>query len=379
MNNKQTELEPAQANGATVASRSKVERETVSVYRLPDFDADGRTDHLAQREFLITLPAGADYERTIKKIYGAGHYRVELRKNGHFKSVSEFHLEDRQQRDPVASNDEAINFQLVDDYESESENERIERIVSAALAAQRADFQTLQASQQAIQQPQPQPTATSALRDALSVLKEMQSINTLLHPPAPPQPPQQDEETILTRAIVSNTGLLEKVISRVVDVVGRADAEPAHWALSLGRDFAAGVMPYVAPHVAPLIVGRLKSVLASKLPDGEQASEVISETEEAETSALDEVLFNMLQDLEANEPVDESAKQVSRLMEDDPQAAVAVSGLLSMPTANLLATIRDNVPDGDQYIQLPHAAVWLERLKSAVAARRQVASKMASG
>jgi hypothetical protein len=374
MNNKQTELEPAQANGATVASRSKVERETVSVYRLPDFDADGRTDHLAQREFLITLPAGADYERTIKKIYGAGHYRVELRKNGHFKSVSEFHLEDRQQRDPVAP-DEAINLQLVDDYESE--DERVERIVSAALAAQRADFQTLQASQQAIQQPQTQPTATSALRDALDVLKEMQSINTLLNP-APPQPLQQDEETILTRAIVSNTGLLEKVISRVVGVVGRADAEPEHWALSLGRDFAAGVMPYVAPHVAPLIVGRLKSVLASKLPDGEQASEV-SETEEAETSALDEVLFNMLQDLEANEPVDESAKQVSRLMEDDPQAAVAVSGLLSMPTVNLLATIRDNVPDGDQYIQLPHAAQWLEKLKAAVAARRQVTSKMASG
>jgi hypothetical protein len=372
MNNKQTELEPAQANGATVARRSKVERETVSVYRLPEFDEDGRTDHLAQREFLITLPAGADYERTIKRIYGAGHYRCEVRKNGHFKSVSEFHLEDRQQRDPVAPDDEAINLQLVDDYESE--NERIERIVGAALAAQRADFQTLQASQQ----PQTQPTATSALRDALSVLKEMQSINTLLNP-APPQPPQQDEETILTRAIVSNTGLLEKVISRAVDAVGRADAEPEHWAVGLGRDFIGGVMPYVAPHVAPLIVGRLKAVLAGKVPDGEQASEVISETEEAETSTLDEVLFNMLEDLEANEPVDESAKQISRLMEDDPQAAVSIGGLMAMPTPVLLATIRDNVPDGDQYIQLSHAAQWLEKLKAAVAARRQVASKMASG
>ncbi len=339
-------------------------RETVSVYRLPEFDEDGRADHLAEREFLLTLPAGTDYERVIKRMYGEGHYRVERRCNGRFRSVSEFHLDELPKREPVQVKDEESDLDLVED------DERLEQIVNTALEAQRTEFEkvlaTLRTFQPASMQ---QPSPADSVRDSMNLLKELLAMNAQLNPT--PVQPQLDEETVLTRAIVSNTGLLEKVINRAVGAVGRAEGQHDHWAVGLGKQLIDNVTPYVIPLVAPTIAGKLKAALENTIPSVTQAMPTPAEVSEVEVNATEMALTNMLNDLEANAEVRDSAKEIASLFEEEEENARSIEGLLSMPTPLLLMTIRANVPNGEHYASLPHAAAFLDKLKAAVEKRRQ--------
>lgn len=362
MSNKLPEEEQSQPKALSASRRSNTVRETISVYRLPEFDDDGRTDHLAEREFLATLPASADYERVIKRNHGAGHYRVEHRRNGQFKSVSEFHLDESSKREPVQVEDDESDFDAAED-------ERIEQIVKAALhaalEAQRAEFKgvlTAQRTEQPAATQQPSPA--ESLREAFNVLRELQTINAQLSPPIQQQP-QLDEETLLTRAIVNNTGLLEKVISRAVDAVGRAEGQPDHWAVGLGKQLIDNVAPFIAPLIAPTIAAKFRAAL-----ENNQSAQT-NPAQEEEANAADLALANMLENLAENSDVRDSAKEIANLIEEDEEAARSIEGLLSMPTPQLLNAIRANVPNGAHYASLPHAAAFIDNLKAAVEKRRQ--------
>ncbi len=374
----QPEASESIATNATTASARKAankpERESWAMYRL--IESDDASD-VEQREALGTLPIEADYERHIKRNYGAGRFRIEHRRNGRFVSVTEFSVQ------PQAS----INtVDALEDYEGdepqavelpENFDERIAHIVVATLDA-RDRAERTRAAQSS---PVSQADSIGSLAETVRALKELQQ--SIMPPPQVVQPaaPQTDQfqsfvqmfeqftaiqERVNPPSITSNgsTGIVGQVAS-LIDAFGKHAPKllPLIGAMNAQADEPQANRTAQATQTRP-------SIKATAISKPTPAAQVEPEAVNAETIAkppLLVLLHSLISELAKDSHVEESAASVCMFIEEHPDDAPFIESLLELPTENLLqALVQIDPVGGAYYANLPHAKKWLDNLRDEV-------------
>lgn len=369
--------ESVAANAATANDRraaNKPERESWAMYRL--VESDDASD-VERREALGTLPIEADYERHIKRNYGAGRFRIEHRRNGRFVSVTEFNVQP--QASIIAVNDN------LEDYESdepqtvdlpEDFDERIARIVVATLDA-RDRAERTRAAQTS---PMSQADSIGTLADTVRALKELQQ--TIAPPPQVLQPvPQTDQfqafvqmfeqftaiqERVNPPSITSNgsTGIVGQVAS-LIDAFGKH--APKLIPL-IGVMNAQGNEPQANRTAQTVQTRPSTKVTATENPKpAAQVEPEVSNEETSEKPPLLALLHSIIAELAKDSHVEETAAGVCEFMEQHPDHSPFIENLSALPTEKLLqALVQIDPVGGAYYANLPHAEKWLDNLRDEV-------------
>ncbi len=210
------------------------------VYRLPDFELDGRTDQNARRMFAATLPDCGDFERRIQAACGFGHYRVEKRIAGKMKESTTVHLQKPSALEIKEAVPAPVNVHL-----AAPQADIAEQIKNGVLGA-------LQTSQELMANNQKQ--AVEAMRASLEMLRTVREVSNELAPPpvapvvqAAPSAPVSREMTT-TQALLTlaaeDPDMLSSVKAKLLGVPEEKEA--------VGGFFDA-VKPYL-PALVPALV-----------------------------------------------------------------------------------------------------------------------------
>ncbi len=322
----------------------KPERETFAVYRLPDED-----DVNTEREFLLTLPIDQDVERRIKKDYGAGSYRVEHRRGGRFVSVTEMHFDEPLRHEASATESavpEDLELRIAQAVADVLEARRVERVRAKALRSNpTAPQTTAQATEQA-----PDPVG-----DALRLLREFKQVERETSPPAPTkgEPAISDDDRALM-LILKDSGMRERITASLFSAVSSNDGAPPPWYAHVYKEFSQ------RPAFAERILDRI-------FPKKEK----VSDDDEPEVTESDgDKCFNYLMGkCAANELVTLNDEPLRAWAASSPdEYKQFVEGINFASVDQIIAYLNDNYDVAHVVLRVPHARVWVEDFKRAIAA-----------
>lgn len=343
----------------------KPERDMVSVYRLAEYDETLSAEQQPEREFIGTFPFDSDYEGAIKKLSGAGHYRIEQRRGGRFVSYHEAHIDEPPQAFEPDMDDESG----VDDYDLD---ERIAAAVAVALAAdRRAQERERIAPAQATPPPSP-PRAADPVRDAMRLIKDFKELGAELMPSAPPvtvtakaSEPLTTEQALL-HLISQDEGALDDVRAKLLNTErGEGWAETIRTAVKTVTSDLPGILALLG------VTGQKPAQVVHPTPHAPRAvappvpSEQIEAGDEGDAMSYEEMLGQLLVNLATNEPPMESVGMFREVASANPEYAPMIAGMMYLPIDDLMAQIQ-KLPALAATEQIPHAKKWFEGLQQAL-------------
>ncbi len=344
----------------------KPERDVVSFYRSAEYDENLSAEQQPEREFIGTFPLDSDYEGAIKKLSGAGHYRIEQRRGGRFVSYHEAHIDE-----PPARQFETI---INDEYETLNEDldERIADAVAVALAAERnaqAEREARPAASARVESPAARPI--DPVRDALRLFKEFKELSAELMPaPVASSSVEASEmlttEKALLHLIAQDEGALDDVRSKLLHTErGEGWAETVRTAVKTVTSDLPGILALLG------VTGQKPAQVAHPKPHAPRAvappvpSEQIEAGDEGDAMSYEEILQQLFVNLATNEPPMESVGMFRELVSANPEYAPMIAGMMYLPIDDLMAQIQ-KLPALAATEQMPHAKKWFEGLQQAL-------------
>ncbi len=346
----------------------KPERDMVSVYRLAEYDETLSAEQQPEREFIGTFPFDSDYEGAIKKLSGAGHYRIEQRRGGRFVSYHEAHIDEppARQVDTIDDEDEP----LIEDLD-----DRIADAVAVALAAERnaqAEREPRAAAQARVESPAARPI--DPVRDALRLLKEFKELSAELMPAPVTSAPVEASGTLTTEKallhlIAQDEGALDDVRSKLLNTErGEGWAETIRTAVKTVSSDLPGILALLG------VTGQKPAQVAHPKPHAPRAvappvpSEQIEagdEGDEGDAMSYEEILQQLFVNLATNEPPMESVGMFRELVSANPEYAPMIAGMMYLPIDDLMTQVQ-KLPALAATEQIPHAKKWFEGLQKAL-------------
>jgi len=391
-------------------SKDAAWKETLTISSLPNYQNDRRSDLRAASEYVGTVPATRDYERKIKALAGAGSYRVEYRQGGRVVKYWVVEIEPdvrvvgaeqsaqatQPAADGVAARLDRIERALLDRELPESEpvgyRPRLRRHVVRRVREP---------------EPKPEPTMAELYRESLSRERALlqQFLQFSLQPRRESKEKEPDDEFKALKCILDNPSIRGRIQSAVGDLV---DATPPDWKTELVR----GVLEngeQIFPALQMILAQRVGAVqpmngyartnghappaqpaqpMAVHMPANGNGAHVGSHpaadapgqgeetAEDQGVPAISEALLNAIVDLLANEPPDESAKEIARVVEDEPAVEGLLNAYLAQTPAQLLQAFSQiafhfQVEGAERVAGLDYGVAWIERLKALVQQRRE--------
>jgi hypothetical protein len=379
--------------------------ERLSFYELPNYRADGRTDPRARGELVCTLPASDDYEEKFARLALPGWYCVELRRGGSIEKSAVLEIKPSVRSiAPEASLHPAMPAPTMD----------VEVLIERALTRQREEFERLlreredeprtpRTQAEDATQPRSLVEQMRELVEAAKVVENFKRNNLPAHDDrASAGEDAEDAESKTLLLLMKDPRVRERAINGLSSLISD---EP------VARSWIADAGEILANHgdkLAPL-VGSLAGMFASSVgrpqppqppaqtrapmprtspvqaqapvpqPPVQPAPPVPASAEAAAPPATFEsecvkTLEELLNDMDKNAPVKESANDVLLLMEEFPRESEQLQMLLQQDTAMILSLIAAQFPAAAAATSKPTAAKWIDRLKKAIAARRKTIS-----
>jgi hypothetical protein len=359
-----------------------------SLSGLPNYAIDRRADLGAARDFIGTFD-GWDYAQTIRDNAKARIYEylaVDLRLNGRVNGPTKLiHLKQRTETVEFSASSETsggIGARLAQVeravYAGERPRNRARRHALAPPQVNPLDVARMvaeTAERSAEQERKRQADFRAEMREEIAARMPKEN-------PAPTPAPASDptesflntyEKFLDISARINpngeaHSGWLDK-LTGVVESVARVAASPTVHAI-----VARVLMPpataggQAAPMYAP---PQATAPHLASVPQAETPSQEIEEEEETAESAANAVLSDACTDLLNNEDVGQSAKDITRLLEDWPEIVPRFEPLFALSSPELqqaLALLAGEA--GPQIMTAPHAVEWLNKLKTAIALRR---------
>lgn len=344
--------------------RRKPPREAVAVYRLPEFDETLRPDQQAEREFIGTFPHDSDYEGAIKKLHGAGHYRIEHRRNGRFVSVHELHFDEP----PPAFEPDMDDENGADDYDLD---ERIAAAVAVALAADRRAQERERIAPAQATPPPSSPRATDPVRDAMRLIKEFREFGAEFMPSPSASVTTEVPESITTEKallhlISQDEGALDGVRAKLLNTErGEGWAETIRTTIKTVTSDLPGILALLG------VTGQKPAQAVNQKPHAPRAvappvpSEQVEAGDEGDAMTYEEMLQQLLVNLATNEPPIESVGMFREVLSGSPEYAPMIAGMIYLPIDDLMEQIKQ-VPALAMTEQIPHAKKWFEGLQKAL-------------
>ncbi len=222
------------------------------------------------REDKGSVPLEVDVEAHIEERTDceAGLYRIEKKRSGEFSGEVLWYTKE-DYREPANSADESDDEENRREFNSSEppvtnglDSASIAKLVAATVNAtmEARDRRERAATGQQTALDQAERMYDLAERSRKEAREELRLILAQQHS-QPTQAQPLDEETVLTKAVLSK-GLLKRVVENAVDAIGSSESagEPATLTDRL-FGFASQFVPYVAPLVAPVVGQRLVSIL----------------------------------------------------------------------------------------------------------------------
>lgn len=372
----------AATNGTRASGRvatKKPPRESWAIYRLIESETEPGLD---ERISLGTLPIETDVERHIKRVYGAGRFRVEHRRNGRFVSVSEFSIQPTPREESTPDDDgddfDEANFPpeaiLPDDFD-----ERVARIVLATLEAK-------ERAQPARAQAQSTPDPMEQFRQMRELLKEERKemrdeMRAMLPKSEPVQTVRNPEPQLTTeKAILHLVSQDESAISEVAGRILGSGKDQDNWSTvfkpllnSLGQNL---------PHL--LAIAAARSGMTTQPPTSRLASEVamppaqnppqgngatnapvLGDAEDDEPLTIQDVLANLFEDMQEDAPVNDCAQELTTFAADNPDYATTIEGLMTPPPETVLELLNQATVNKMVGVTgMAHAPAWVGKLQA---------------
>lgn len=300
----------------------------LAVYRLTEFDADGRTDGAATKAFCMNIaPPTLDYLEKIERKYGGGAYLIRLMERG--RGVRKYWTEHIAQARPQAEPQPApapvtAVVQPADTLKTFSEQAKEFAEVAKALGLVRP-------------QPQPAPAAppTAALppvdpfKQTLDVIEQVTTISERINPP-------RDEPS-------GKAGFIGQVAS-LVDAIGRH-------------------APKLAPFISGLSQVRVQPPQAAPAQPGANPPAPHPAPEPATPpNPYQETLEILVNDLIRNRRVGRTADAIDDLFNTYPEAKEQVAPLFEQDPRDVCAAISQLL--GVNLLEYGHATQWIEDLQA---------------
>jgi hypothetical protein len=339
---------------------------------LPEFDETLRPDQQAEREFIGTFPADSDFEGAIKKLHGAGHYRIEHRRNGRFVSVHELHFDEPPQAFEMDMDDESG----VDDYDLD---ERIATAVAVALAADRRAQERERIAPAQATPPPSSPRAADPVRDAMRLIKDFKELGAELMPSAPPvtvtakaSEPLTTEQALL-HLIAQDEGALDGVRAKLLNTErGEGWAETIRTAVKTVSNDLPGILALLGVSGAAQTAQASPAkpsprAVASSSPQMLNAQTVEGDEAEDDGMSYEETVQQLGVDFATNAPPAQSVSLLRDLVSANPEYAALIGSMMYLPIDTLLEQMRA-IPQFTQLLELnlPHTRTWLEGLQQAL-------------
>lgn len=343
---------------------------------LPDFEIDHKSGSTARRVPCGEVTGiGGIYEeiqaRFVPRL-GAGCYRITPRLGGKFNGSP--WIEKVRAQQPVIpsdSNEAEFDEEWEDEIAANTEQGISSRelraiIENVKLKAELDAIKRYQSQPQPQVQVQPQRPQQPPPKTLLEQLRELKEIKELLSDDATPQTaPALTPEVILAKAMVENPSKFGVFTERLMSkVLGTSDEEAdGSWAKVAARGVE--LLAEHLPSVVQMIGAARAQAAAHTVMQHPAANGAVPAAAQPDPMAAYQELISgkLFSALERNSSPQEAAAAIRAFLVRFPQFEQAIFSFISMSVPELLMTIAQ-IPEAAHLAQLPHAAQWLESMRS---------------